>query len=148
MCLKPKIDRFGSLVSWALLLYLLVMPPLVGHRHSDLLKSDGTHQQLASHLNLYHFCDGEPVDDNQFHVHLAFSILPGELRPDVSGNIGLLVSTEVPFQNQDIASECFFKFFTNESSVLDGRRTGMFSADRSTQNLANFKRIRLCVWNI
>ncbi len=136
------------MVSWALLLYLLVTPPLAGHRHSDLLASDGTYQQLASHLNRYHSCDDAPIDDNQFHVHLAFSILPGELRPDVSGNIGLLVSTEVPFQNQDVGSECFFKFFTDESSVLDGRRNGMFSADRSTPNLANFKRISLCVWNI
>jgi|LakMenEpi03Aug12_release.lakeMendotaPanAssembly.Ray.scaffolds.fasta_scaffold00031_85 hypothetical protein len=148
MCFKPKFDRFCSLVSWALLLYLLVTPPLVGHRHSDLLESDGTHQQLASHLNRYHFCDGAPVDDNQFHVHLAFSILPGELRPDVSCNIGLLLSTEVPFQNQDISSECFSKFFTDESPVLDSRRIGMLSAVRPTHNLANFKRIRLCVWNI
>lgn len=77
MPLHASFQKHLKLLRWAIVVYFLIAPRVVCHRHVDAMEDTGASQALAYHLNQYHGSDGSPVDDRQLHFHLTFSHLPG-----------------------------------------------------------------------
>lgn len=149
---SPRHETVFTALRWVFVLYVLVAPRVVSHRHADISGLDGANRILVSHLQRYHHFDQFPIDDRKVHTHLSFFTLTPEipfgsstqscwlLAPE-TGNLNLdgLNLTRVAMrllpseQIDEVDSPCF-----TFVDLLSARHCGTSS----------FRRIHFGVWTI
>lgn len=130
------------------MLYVLVAPRIVAHRHVDLSDLEGASRSLASHLERYHSSDRWPVDDWQLHFHLSFSLLPGEISAGTGVESGPLPAADVASELRDAVSAGDPLAEPPISLHLASTAQAASSRELPHHGSVLFRRLTLCVWNI
>lgn len=151
MHFKSSFGYCFTTLQWAFVVYLLLAPRIVGHRHCDLSQIDCSNQRLATHLERCHGFTQTPIDANQFHFHLSFSTLPADIPNSLTihgaGILDIAASRSCDYLSKTFPQLAFIQPMRNGTNdPLELRSLRFVDCDITTP--VNFRRVCFGVWII
>ena len=148
MFFSKKSEKVCAVFRLALVLYFLVAPRVVCHRHADVRASFDSGRILAVHLDHWHASQDGEVPEWQFHFHLSFALQPSDFLAANASNI-------VAFSADDTRSFNLLEHCNELQLTYHGSQVipsnHFFLPDslvRKLRDAGDFRRVLFGVWQI
>ena len=148
MVFRAKYERWHTLARWMFVLYFLLTPRVVVHRHADVPESNAGSLVLATHLDHWHSSQECSFPECQFHFHLSFALLPIDVPAGTTANSDAPTTSDTTTTILADLGKALLHSYVRTVPDVDTATALPLSVGFETRRANDLRRIFFGVWQI